>query len=118
VLSNDEKLKRIKKACQLGRYDFNHMIQRCRDGEYQFWETDNGVGVTTIEISGEHRVLFILAVAGTLEGVDELRQIIDKFAVEQACDVIRTIGRMGFKASAQGFDAAYRPIGIMFEKVL
>lgn len=118
MLSRDEKLKRLKKACKLGRQDFDTLIQECRDGRSQFWDIDNACAVTTLDVSGPEKVCYITVVAGTLGGMKAMAKVIDTWAAQQDCDWIRTGGRLGFKDKQPEIDPEYKPYAIMYEKAV
>lgn len=114
-MPNEEKLRLLKKACRRGRFDFDETIQKCRDGRNQFWDIDNAVAVTTLLVSGETRTCFIVAMAGTLDGMKAMDDMIEEWAKGQGCDFVRACIRPSL-VNKERSKYRYKAIGIMAEK--
>ena len=112
------KTQRLKKACQRARLDFNVLIQQCRDGEAQFFDNPHACAITSIGMSGAYKTLYVMVAGGTLNGLRALNDEIDKFARDMGCQAIQTNGRLGFQKPAEKDPQGYKPIAVVYEKVL
>lgn len=96
MISQSEKLFKLKKALERGLMDFVDTIIQCQEGKMQFWEVEEAVAVTSISQSGKFRVMSVHAVGGTLQGCKELFTMLEGKAREWDCTHCVAQGRLGF----------------------
>jgi hypothetical protein len=109
------KLARLIKACKKSRLDFIQLLNDCKNGAAQFHDSEEACAITTLHVSGQHKVCYVVALGGTLTGARELLPQIEEFARSSGCQVVQGTCRPG----VDGVDSqGYRAIATVYEKTL
>lgn len=115
-----EKLARLKKACEMGRVDYDVVRQKLHRGEYQYHESGDAMAITHIGVSGRFKTLYVDTVSGDILDVPDLTKLVEDFGRQMNCQVIETDGRLGWDryfrktSKAQG----YRRVAVKYRKDL
>lgn len=112
------KMARLKKACRRAKIDFDELVEQCRTGEAQFFDTDEASAVGTIMTSGPYKVYYVMVVGGTLSGWRALLPKIEEFAREMGCQSVLGTCRPGTAKPHAEDGQGYKPIATLYEKVL
>jgi hypothetical protein len=112
------KLRKLRKALEFARLDFNEVCRMARAGEAQFHEVGASVGITHIGVSGPFRTCYCLAVAGEYADLPALERTIEKFARENGCQAIETTGRRGWERVHAKLADGYAISAVKFRKIL
>lgn len=119
MLAPDKKRFLLERACEYGHLNLDELIQWCRDGNAQFFDTDNGSAISVVIISGGVKTLHCMAMGATNKGMKELREKIIEFAKIEGCRYLEAKGRIGFeKARIKRYKDAmegFEPVGILYE---
>lgn len=117
-MSADKLRKKLIRALEGGRLDFDDVVAKARTGEMQFHEVPGAVGVTTIGVSGPFRTCYCLAVAGERLSLPALERKIVAFARSSACQVLEANGRRGWTRIHSKLADGYTPSTVQFRKTL
>jgi hypothetical protein len=117
-ISKDELLRRLKKALEGGRLDFDEVVAKARKGEMQIWEVPGAVGVTSIGVSGRFKTCYVIAVAGRMAAIPDLNATVEAFARSTGCQCIEMDGRPGWTRVHNKLADGYGPSTVKFRKLL
>ena len=119
MLAPDKKRFLLERACQHGHLDYGDLINACREGNAQFFDTENGSAITAIVNSGPHKVLYVMVMGANQAGMKELRDKVLEFAATMGIRYVQMKGRKGFeKARDKRYSDAmegFKPIGVIYE---
>ena len=113
-----DKLGRLREALALARLDFDAVIQKCRRGELQFHDTQQACAITAITTSGPHKTCHVVALAGSMAGVEEVEAVVAAYAKKSGCDAIEADGREGWSRSTVPGLLGYKPVLVKYIKEL
>lgn len=115
-----DKLARLKKACDLGRVDYEVVRQKLSRGEYQFHESGDALALTHIGVSGRFKTLYVDVIAGDILDVPALGTVLEEFGRKVGCQVLEADGRPGWEQlfRKMGKDRGYRKVAIKYRKDL
>jgi hypothetical protein len=121
MLAPDKKKFLLQRALERAHWDWNDMVQAARAGAVQILDAPNGVAVTSISVSGPWKICHVMAMAGNADGYLELSDIVDRFAYDMGCQIIRAEGRDGFSRAKRAkpiLGTGWKPVGIVYEKMI
>ena len=111
-------MRRLEKACARAKLSLAELIEECRDGRSQFFDTDEASAIGTIMTSGPFKVYYVMVVGGTLAGWRALLPQIEEFARSVGCQSVLGTCRPGTRKPHSEDDQGYKPIATLYEKVL
>lgn len=90
---------RMRKALRLGgdTHTIEDLVEALRKGEMQAFHNDRAIIITEISQSPRRRFVHFFLAAGELDGVMELTDQIEKWAIEQGCEFGRACVRPGYE---------------------
>lgn len=98
-----------------GQMNFNDVIEYIKNGEFQFWSSENSCVITTIDIFPQVKQLTVVIGAGDLKEIDDvIRPVIEEWARHIQCDTMLIMGRPGWERALDG----YRRTAVVLEKRL
>jgi hypothetical protein len=114
------KLARLKEAVERGRQDWHRVLASLKSGEYQFHEVGHACAITQIGISGRFKTLYVHVIAGDIQDVPALTELVEAFGRRHGCQVIETTGRLGWEKYFQQISRAqgYRKVAVKYRKDL
>jgi len=92
-------LTRMRKALRLGSdtHTVEDLVEALKRGEMQAWTNDRAIVITEIAQTPRRRFVHFFLSAGELEGVFDLMEEIEKWALDQGCEFARACVRPGYE---------------------
>jgi len=89
----------MRKALRLGSdtHTLEDLVEALRKGEMQAHYNDRAIMITEIAQSPRRRFVHVFLSAGELDGVIELMEQVEKWAIAQGCEFARACVRPGYE---------------------
>jgi hypothetical protein len=98
-----------------GQMNYADVVEGLKNGEYQFWSSENSCVITTIDVFPRLKQLTVIIGAGDLREIDEIiRPVLEEWARHINCDTMLIMGRPGWQRALEG----YKRTAVVLEKRL